>query len=445
MLSLVWLLNVSYFLLLLAVSPLLLFRSIVYGKYRDGWNEKLWGNLPCRVSSGPCVWFHAVSVGEVLQLQAVVAELKARHPECEVVVSTTTSTGHAVARDRFPHDTVCYFPLDFSWAVNRALMRVRPSLVALVELELWPNFVLAASRQAVPLVLINGRISDRSYRGYRHIRPIMRCMLRRFQVLAAQNETYAQRLIDLGAPSDRVEITGTIKFDRIETDRQNPRTLELRRAFGIGSHERVLVAGSTQNPEERYALETWLALRDDHPDLRLILVPRHKERFDEVAQLVSERGLDLIRRSTIRPAASTSNVASTSDATPAGSQMRNCPPVLLLDTLGELAACWGLADIAFVGGSLTNRGGQNMIEPAGYGATVLFGPNTHNFYEIVEALLGRKAARVVTDARDLTGTVRYFLEHPEASRQQGEAAQEFVLSQSGATARTVALILATLS
>lgn len=428
-----WLLNVAYSLLLVVVAPVLLFRRVVQGKYRNGWGQKLLGNLPVRTTDGPCLWLHAVSVGEVLQLQTVVKELTAAAPQVELLITTTTATGLDVARAKFARHTVCYFPLDFSWSVRRALARVRPTAVVLVELELWPNFLLAAQRAQVPVSLINGRISEKSFRGYSKIRPLMRRLLPTFRFLAAQNETYAERLKALGAPAERVHVTGSIKFDGIEPRRDNPRTVELRKAFGIVEGQPVFVAGSTQDPEEEYALRAWQALRDEFPGLRLILVPRHKERFEEVAALVERQGLPLIRRST-RSAPHSVAPAST----PA------LDPVLLLDTLGELAACWGLADVAFVGGSLTRRGGQNMIEPAGYGAAVCFGPNTWNFKDVVENLLSGDAARVVRSERELYEAVEGWLRNPSEARAQGERGQKLVQAQQGATARTVALIRAAL-
>jgi len=222
-----------------------------------------------------------------------------------------------------------------------------------------------------------------------------------------------------------MHVTGSIKFDRVTTDRTNPRTEELRQFFGITPTERVFIAGSTQAPEENAAIDAYLASRKAHPNLRLIIVPRHKERFEEVARLIGSRGLPLLRRSD----RSTAKIERGSD-----------PPVLLLDTLGELAACWGLADVAFVGGSLGNRGGQNMIEPAGYGAALLFGPNTQNFRDVVELLLADQAARVVRDAADLTKALGECLADPDGARKAGSRAQKRVLAQQGATARTVELL-----
>jgi 3-deoxy-D-manno-octulosonic-acid transferase len=236
-------------------------------------------------------------VGEVLQLQTVIEGIQTQRSDIEFVITTTTRTGLDVAKEKFPDHFVCYCPLDFSWAVRRAFECIRPDAVVLVELELWPNFILEAERTGTPLALINGRISAKSFRGYCRIRLLMKRLLACFETFAVQNETYKARLAALGAPEDRIEVTGSIKFDRVQTDRHNPQTEELRRSFGLQEHERILVAGSTQAPEEEYALDTWLTLQRHHPELRLILVPRHKERFDQVAELVEGRGLPLLRRS----------------------------------------------------------------------------------------------------------------------------------------------------
>lgn len=473
MLVLAWMLNLVYIFLLTVLSPILLDRALRTGKYRDGWGQKFLGRLPAgREDRGsraedrepqrtkdegqrtsPRLWLHAVSVGEVLQLEPVLKVLRERRPDVEVVVTTTTATGRDVARGKFPDDTVCYFPLDFSWAVRRALDCIQPSAVILVELELWPNFILEADRRGVPLMLINGRLSEHSFRGYRRIRPLVKHLLERFRAIAVQNETYRRRFLDLGAPEERLHVTGSIKFDRVAVGRADPRTRELRTAFDIADGERVFIAGSTQHPEEEYALETWLELRDDFPDLRLILVPRHKERFEEVAALIRNRGLPLLRRteSRVRGDAETErrrdgekDWSRTSSlplsVTPSLHPAETCAaslPVLLLDTLGELSACWGLADVAFVGGSFGNRGGQNMIEPAAYGAAVLFGPNTRNFRDVVESLLSHEAARVVSTPGDLSAAVRHCLRHPGQAQARGRRAQQLVLSQRGATDRTV--------
>lgn len=423
-----WALNLVYAGLLLVLSPLLAFRALWQGKYRQGWAEKLWGRGPSRTTTGPAIWLHAVSVGEVLVLRTILPQLREAIPGCEFWISTTTHTGHAVAREKYPDCQVIYFPLDFTWAVKRALARVRPSLIVLVELELWPNFIHEAATRSIPLVLINGRMSERSFRGYRRIRWLMRGLWTGFAKIAVQTEEYRRRLAKLGAPEERLVVTGSTKFDGLEADRQNPRTREIRGSFQLREDELVFMAGSTQAPEESYAIDTWLALRPRHPQLRLVLVPRHQERFEEVASLIQSRGLSVLRRSQIKA------------GTVPSSEVKESPAVLLLDTLGELGAAWGLADIAFVGGSLTPRGGQNMIEPAAYAAAVLFGPNTSNFRQVVELLLTEQAALVVQTPEDLTRQVGELLQNLDRARELGATAQRLVLLQQGATARTVQLI-----
>lgn len=436
-----WLLNLGYAVLVLTFSPLLLYRTSILKKYRTGWREKLYGLVPRRVNSRPAIWLHAVSVGEVLQLQPLVDQLRTRCPDYELVISTTTATGHDVARQKFPDDRVIYYPLDFTWAVGHALDRIRPSIILLVELELWPNFLAAAKRRAIPVMLINGRISERSFRGYRRIRPLARKMLRDLASIAAQNQAYADRLIALGADRERVHITGSIKFDRLENDRENVRTAELRHAFRLRPDEPVFIAGSTQSPEEQFAIETYLSLRGKHPRLRLVLVPRHRERFDEVAQLVTAQyRLPLVRRSVTKGELrkyprEDANMGPTSI-----DHSSSTSPVLLLDTLGELSACWGLADVAFVGGSLTNRGGQNMMEPAAFGSAVLFGPNTRNFRDVVELLLLHDAAVVVANQADLTARVSELLDNPVRAAELGCRARDYVLAQRGATGKTLDLV-----
>jgi 3-deoxy-D-manno-octulosonic-acid transferase len=448
-----WLLDAAYLVFLLAVSPWLVYRRFVQKKPIAGLRAKLTGNLSRPHRDRPCIWFHAVSVGEVLQLQAVLGRMQALYAGYEFVVTTTTGTGYDVARSKYPNCTVRFFPLDFSWAVRRAIVSLKPKLIVLVELELWPNFLLAAKRFDVPVAIINGRISDHSIRSYRRFAWLTRPMLEMCSLVTVQSQTHAERFLDLGAPPARVFQTGNIKFDGVEAQRENPKTAELRRHFGIGEGELVFLAGSTQAPEEEYALTTWESLRSEFPALRLLLVPRHKERFEEVAELVVSRGHGIVRRSQGPVSRESRNESldpekghtvhrtpyATRSSVPQPSTL-DSQPVLLLDTLGELSRAWGLADIAFVGGSLTQRGGQNMIEPAAYGAAVLFGPNTWNFRDITEALLARGAALVVHDAAELTATVRRLASDASVRARLGATARQFVLSQQGATDRTIDLL-----
>lgn len=426
-----YLFNLVYCLILVCASPVILYRALVQKKYRSGLEQKFLGQLPERHSTQPCLWFHAVSVGEVLQLPPLLEALSQEHPALEFVISTTTHTGYAVAKEKFPGHLVCYFPLDFSWAVKRSLQRIRPTAVLLVEMELWPNFVLAAEKSGIPVSIINGRLSEKSFRGYQKLRWLIGPLLNRLQLIAVQTETYAERFQKLTGRSDRIQVTGSIKFDGIEVNRENSLTAELKHVFQLKSDEIVLVAGSTQSPEEQIALEVYLAARQRFPRLRLILVPRHQERFNEVAELVKRKGLPLLRRSE-------------QESDEAGTVLpftnRQRPAIGLLDTLGELKSCWGLADFAFVGGSLTKRGGQNMIEPAGYGTALMLGPNTWNFKDVVDALLQHEATTIVHDQSEFQEVLNHWLEHPRLAEEQGARAQRFVLDQRGATLRTRDLI-----
>lgn len=420
-----YLLDLLYLALLVTASPALLWKAWRLGKYREGWNAKFLGRAPRRVGDQPCLWFHAVSVGEVKLLRPMIDDLQRRRPDWEVVISTTTTSGLALARREYPDLVTFYAPLDFSWATRRAVSRIRPSALVLVELELWPNLIATAKRAGARVALINGRLSKRSYRGYRLIRWLLRPTLQRLDQVAAQSEEYAARFRNLGVPEDRLHVTGSVKYDGLEADRDNPETRSLRKALKLSAADLVFVAGSTMEGEEDAAFSAYQAARQHHSSLRLILVPRHPERFDKVAARLVDRGARVIRRS--RP----------NEIEGEGPE----PPVLLIDTIGELSALWGLADVAFVGGSLfPGRGGQNMMEPAAFGASVLFGPHTENFREAVEGLLSRLAARRVANPSDLIRAVQEDLDDPEAAESRGEAARQFVLAQDGASARTLALL-----
>ncbi len=291
-----WLLNVAYFVLLAALSPMLLWRIVVRGKYRTGWREKLLGQVQRRAGDRPCLWFHAVSVGEVLQLEPVLKELRDRRPAVEFVISTTTPTGRSVAEAKFPRDSVCYFPLDFSWAVREAVARLRPTAIVLVELELWPNFILHARRSGIPVALINGRLSERSFRGYRRLRPLVSRLLGGLQAIAVQNSTYAERFLELGRAAAALDH----RLDQVRPRREQPPQPEDARAAGR-LRDRRIRAGlrRRQHAGKRGGRGDRRVPRRAHglPALRLILVPRHKERFEDVARLIESRGLPLCRRS----------------------------------------------------------------------------------------------------------------------------------------------------
>ncbi len=375
----------------------------------------------------------------------------ARHPEWLVVVSSTTDSGLAEARKRFPDLAVFAWPFDFSWAVATALDAVKPALVVLTESELWPNFLRAAKRRGVPVVVVNARMSPRSFARLNRVAGLARRLLfanvKRF---AVQEEEYAERLRKLGVPDEKLIVTGSVKYDGAAGERDTPRTALLRRLLNCspGAHETgdrrqetgktggntlspvscplsplVLLAGSTHAPEESIVLAVFARLRERFPNLRLILVPRHPDRFEEVARLVEQSGLPFARRSRI------------------AEPLPEMPAVVLLDTLGELGAAWGLADVGFTGGSLDgHRGGQSMIEPAGYGVTCVFGPHVWNFKDAAKRLVEIGGAVMVPDAPALEAELAKLIADADLRERMGRAARELVRRQQGATERTLNVI-----
>jgi 3-deoxy-D-manno-octulosonic-acid transferase len=418
-----YLLNLVYVLLLTVCSPWLVYSAIRKGKYREGLAAKFLGRVPARSGREKCIWLHAVSVGEVNVLAPLLMRLEDQHPDCVCVISTTTKTGYALARQKYAPRMVFYCPLDFTWAVRRAMRRLRPDLLVLTELELWPNLIRAAREHGARVAVINGRLSEPSARGYGRIRWLVARVLRGLDLIAVQNSEYAQRFLRLGAPADVLEITGSVKFDGAQTDPANARTRQLAELAGISSQDVVFLAGSTQEPEEALALATFQSLAPDFPRLRLIITPRHPERFEAVAQRLTETGVPWQRRSEL-----------------GRSHNPSSERVLLVDAVGELGAWWGTARIAFVGGSLGKRGGQNMIEPAAYGAAVSFGPHTQNFRDVVTMLLDHDAAVVVHNGDELTEFVRKCLADPGFADGLGSRAQQLVMQQGGAADRTCELL-----
>ncbi len=421
-----WLLNLCYAAVLLAASPWVAWAAWRHGKHREGFGQKLLGLAPRREGDAPCVWLHSVSVGEVNLLRVLIDEIERRGWACEVVVSTTTKTGYDLARKKYAAHAVFYCPLDFTWAVRRAVRRVRPTALVLAELELWPNLIRAAGDAGAKVSVVNGRLSDGSFAGYRRLRPLVKHVLRRLDMIAAQDDTTAERFLALGARAEATHATGSLKFDGVEADRNNPRTTELRSLAGFANGDTVFLAGSTQEPEERYALDAYRGLAEEFPNLRLVLVPRHPERFDSVAAMLDESGLTWTRRSSL------SNPHS---------EIRNPQSkVLLVDTVGELGAWWGTARIGFVGGSFGDRGGQNMLEPAALGVVTSFGPNTRNFRDIVTRLLAADGAVQLQEPAELEAFVRRCLADPSWKEQLADRGRALVLSQQGGVGRTVDLL-----
>ncbi len=417
------------------------YRRWRWGKNRRGWLHKLFGWVPRRYGNATCIWFHAVSVGEVNLLFPVVERLKSLNPDLELVFSTTTETGYEVAKVKFPGHTIFFWPYDFSWAVGNAFGRIQPALIVLAELELWPNFIELASRyrsqrlqQGIPVAVINGRLSESSFRGYQRFGWLIRPIFAKLSLVAAQDSTYASRFVQLGCPSQRVLVTGNIKYDGVQTDRSNIYSEQCRQLANIQVGEFVFVAGSTQEAEDVLAAEVYCQLQSEFPQLRLILVPRHPERVARLVSMLTAKGLSAVRRSEI-------------GANRQFADFRIPPsdcPILIVDVVGELNAWWGLADAAFVGGSMGTRGGQNMLEPAAYATPVCFGPNTKNFAQVVAQLLDAKGAVVVHDQAEMQQFVRKVMTNAEWAKALGQRAQHAILQHHGASDQTVQQLLSLL-
>ncbi len=423
------LLNVIYLLVALVALPWVVWRRVSGGRPVAAPWQRFTGSveIPAPEPGVNRIWLHGVSVGEVQLLAALATELARQAADAgqriECVISSSTTTGLEVAAKRFGPNRTFPCPLDFSWAVDRVLDRIQPVAVVLGELELWPNLLAGIARRRIPVVVANARMSERSARGYSRIRPLVRRMLGRVTVVSARSQADADRFAALGAAD--VRVAGSMKFDGVRGDREAADVRRLRQLAGFAADDVVFLAGSTQAPEERLAAEAFLALREPHPALRLVIVPRHVERTAEVAAMLDSLGLRWQARSRLE-----------------ADGIDPAARVLLVDTTGELGAWWGNAAIAFVGGSLDgSRGGQNMLEPAAYGAAVSFGPHTRNFHAEVGRMLAADAAIVVDDGPALTAFVGRCLTEPAWAEGLGHRAAAVVASQRGATAATARLVL----
>lgn len=416
-----------YLLTGIAVSPLVVYRLVAQGRYRKGLSNRL-GFLPVRRSTGPCVWLHAVSLGEVNASKTIVDGLVSARPDCQIVVSSTTDTGYARAKTIFGQTCqVIYMPLDLSACVGRALDRIRPDICLLVELEVWPNLISQAARRGIPVVVINGRISDRSYRKYLLARPFLSKTFRRLELALAQTEQYAQRFRALGCRPERVIVCGMLKFDTAQIADKVEGADQLYSQLKLDG-ARLWVAGNTGDGEEQKVLKVYISLLKDPrlSDLRLAIVPRKPERFDAVAAQIRYTGLPVARLSQIRngQAVVTDRYA-----------------VILGDTLGDLRRFYSLASAVFVGRSLVPMGGSDMIEAAALGRPTIFGPFMENFRQPAEVLLAAGGAIQVRDEQELALAVTRCLLDEALARRMATKARQAIRQNQGATARTLCYIL----
>ena len=414
----------------LVMSPYLAWQALRYRKYIGSLRQRL-GYLPIsfNLDGEASIWIHAVSVGEVLTARALLPQLRERYPRYRLFLSTTTMTGQQVARTSLQYvDEIFYFPFDLRFVVNRTLRLVKPKMFIMMETEIWPNLLRACHRGGIRTVLVNGRISSRSYPRYRLARPFFRRVLAHVDRFCMQSEESARRIVEIGAEPERVVVTGSLKFDSLDLPGMTPATPADRgrnrvlRYFRISPDRPVIIAASTMKGEETPVLEAFQRIRARVPEVLLIVAPRKPERFEEVEQLARRGGWKVARRSEL----------------PVDAEPRQ--DIVVLDTIGELAQLYQVATAVFVGGSLVDQGGHNILEPAVFGKPVVFGPYMQNFAEIARAFIDNDAAIQIRTGRELEHALMGLLTDPVRRARLGAAARALVEANRGARGKTMTAI-----
>jgi len=430
------------------LTPYWVIQGIRHGKYLSNLSERLGFSFPSleNLPAGQpdAIWLHAVSVGEVLSGVTLAKRLKEEFPQRPLVVSTTTMTGQALAKERLPFaDAVIYFPLDWTFSVRRAFAAVRPALVVVLETEIWPNFLRVASQRKVPVIFVSGRISDRSFArsqtwlslfGF-YLRPFLSDALDRAAAYLMQSEIDADRLKSLGAPAGKVQVSGNLKYD-LELPKTTPLADWLDNEIRRGERRPVIVAGSVVATEEPLALIAFGVVQGEFRRALLVMAPRKPERFEAAAQFIEDSHQTFVKRSSVTvapPSGSTGNSATVAT-------ISNDVSVLLLDSIGELASLYRLADGVFVGGSLVQSGGHNILEPAAFGKVPVFGESMENFAEIAEKFVSAEAALQVGSPEDAGVAWIELFRNPERNHKMGETARRLVEDSRGATERAIATI-----
>ncbi len=417
-------LDFLYLLAALAYSPVIIYRAVRHKRYRTGWAQRF-GKISRRSPAKKCIWIHAVSVGEVNAAKTVIEELQGRFSDFEIVISTTTDTGFARATNLFGKiHQVFFFPFDFSTVMHRAFNNIRPAACLLMELEVWPNFVDIAYKLNVPVVVVNGRISDKSFSRYKWIKPVVKKIFRKVSLVLAQTNEYARRFIEIGALYENVIVTGSLKYDTAQITDRVEGAEALGRRLNIGD-EKLWIAGATGPGEEKIILEVFTKLQqqEKYKDLRLVIVPRKPERFDEVAQLITDVGFDFVRYSTIKNSElKTQNLKL---------------PVILGDTMGDLRKFYSLSTVIFVGRSLVPMGGSDMMEAAALGKCTIFGPYAFNFQQTVDALLKNNGAVMVEDEGQLLKIMQKCLGESDYAQKIAINGREVIKKNQGATQKTI--------
>ena len=411
----------------LAVSPWLAYQAVRYRKYVGSLGQRL-GYLPVsfNIDAEPSIWIHAVSVGELLTARPLIAALRARHPGLRVFLSTTTMSAQELARrGGLDVDAVFYFPFDLAFVVRRTLDLVRPRLFLMMETEIWPNLLRECRRRGVKTAVVNGRLSARSFPRYRLARGFFRHVLADIDRFCVQSDESARRFADIGAEADRITVTGSLKFDSLESQVSGPQARAKERVlryFRVAVTRPVVVAGSTMKGEETVVLRMFRRLKTAQPSAMLLLAPRHPERFDDVVRLAQQEGFRTERRNDL----------------PIDTDPR--ADVVVLDTIGELATVYQVGTVVFVGGSLVPTGGHNILEPAVYGRPVVFGPHMQNFAEIAAAFVANDAGVQVASDGEFEEQMLALMSDSVRRAKLGAAARALVEANRGAKDKTLAVL-----
>jgi len=401
--------------------PALIFKGRLHGDFHERFGIYPEAKRARLSAAKDVIWIQAVSVGEVALCRGLIALLKKEFPGRDIVLSTITARGNELAKKLFSNEAVIiYFPLDFSSVVRKVITLMRPKVYIMVETEIWPNVLKELSRSAVPSILINGRISDRSFRQYKLAKPLLAKTLGRIRLFCMQSDTDAARIKEMGAPAGRVRVTGTMKFD-FDAAADDGAARRMRESLGLTEGAELFVAGSTHPGEEEAVVSAYSQLLGEFPKLTLLIAPRHVERAGEVEAVVKRSGLSLARVSALDEPQATSNK----------------PRVFILDTIGHLNGAYAIATLVFIGGSLVPHGGQNPIEPASFEKPVIFGPHMSNFRAIAAALLDNAGAVQVKDAQELIDKARALLKDREARLVLGRNARRAIVENRGATGRNL--------
>ncbi|MHC4075991.1 MAG: 3-deoxy-D-manno-octulosonic acid transferase [Planctomycetota bacterium] len=427
-----YLFDFIYLLVAIGIGPVVVYRMVRYGRYRSGWANRFGRIFRKDPALRKCIWLHAVSVGEVNATKTIVRELENKFSDYEIVITATTDTGFARAASLFgANHKVCYFPLDFSCIMHRAFHNIHPSICLLMELEVWPNFVQIARRLGIPVVVVNGRISDKSFEKYEKVRPIAEQIFSKLSLVLAQTDEYARRFREIGCSRKKVIVTGSLKYDTAQITDKVEGADTLAAQLGI-KRAKLWVAGATGNDEEQILLDVYRNLKQQKQfkNLRFVIVPRKPERFDEVAQLIEQAGLPLIRYSRMKEG----------ETRPSDKKA-----VILGDTMGDLRKFYSLATIIFVGRSLVPMGGSDMAEAAALGKCTIFGPHAFNFKQTVDVLLADEGSIMVKDRQELLETMQKCLTEPDFAKEIARNGQEVIRKNQGATEKTIEQIAKFLS